>query len=138
MKIDSQVLMDIISKALLVKAGSFDANIKENFLVMAVITASVKVNWSSLLFYVLVDMIGKYFTGFVVYLNKLFNVLEVSIYATQYLSKTKMLDSAYVLALCPKVSAVPLATVKKELGEVQGSATKNKPKKKLILPSDYE
>lgn len=46
-----------------------------------------------------------------------------------------MLDVANVLDLCPKVSATPFSVVKKNLGEAQASATKKKPKRKLVLHS---
>lgn len=44
MNMEYQVLMDHVSKALLVKAGSFDASIKKKFLVMDFITVGVKIN----------------------------------------------------------------------------------------------
>lgn len=56
--------MDLISKALLAKARFFDAIIKEKFWVMNAMIVGVKVNWSSIIFNVLVDMIEKISTGF--------------------------------------------------------------------------
>lgn len=61
---------------------------------MADITADVKVNCSSLLFKILMDMIGKWPIGFVVQLSKLFIVFEVSLYDDQDLSNKKILDVA--------------------------------------------
>lgn len=100
---------------------------------MVVITAEVMVNWTSIFFNILEDMSGNQSTGFAVQLSKLFVVLGAFVYAAKYLSRKKMLDAANVLALRPKVSAIPTAAVKNELGEAQASLTKKKPKRKLVL-----
>lgn len=52
-----------------------------------------------------------------------------------------MMDAVNVIVLRPKVFVLPLATVKKELGETLASTTNENFyffKKKVILPSDYE
>ncbi|KZV17999.1 dystroglycan-like [Dorcoceras hygrometricum] len=57
MKIQYRLLSDILAKTLYVKAGSFDAVTHNRFMLMTAITFDVKVNWSSLLFGVLLDMV---------------------------------------------------------------------------------
>ncbi|KZV29123.1 hypothetical protein F511_41804 [Dorcoceras hygrometricum] len=57
MKIQYRLLSDILAKTLYVKAGSFDAVTHDRFMLMTAITFDVKVNWSSLLFGVLQDMV---------------------------------------------------------------------------------
>ncbi|KZV16786.1 hypothetical protein F511_15422 [Dorcoceras hygrometricum] len=57
MKIQYRPLSDILAKTLYVKAGSFDAVTRDRFMLMTAITFDVKVNWSSLLFGVLQDMV---------------------------------------------------------------------------------
>ncbi|KZV20837.1 DNA topoisomerase III alpha (ISS) [Dorcoceras hygrometricum] len=57
MKIQYRILSDILVKTLYVKAGSFDAVTHDRFMLMTAITFDVKVNWSSLLFGVLQDMV---------------------------------------------------------------------------------
>ncbi|KZV19187.1 dystroglycan-like [Dorcoceras hygrometricum] len=57
MKIQYRLLSDILAKSLFVKAGSFDAVNCKRFMLMAAITFYVEVNWSSLLFCVLKDMV---------------------------------------------------------------------------------
>lgn len=68
----------------------------------------------------------------------MFTVLDESIFAAQYLSKTKMLVAENVLDLRSKVSTALLASVKKKLGAAQTSAAKKKPKRKLVLQSDSQ
>ncbi|KZV56772.1 hypothetical protein F511_34705 [Dorcoceras hygrometricum] len=51
------VSSDILAKSLFVKAGSFDAVTRDRFLLMTAITFDVKVNWGSLLFGVLKEMV---------------------------------------------------------------------------------
>lgn len=60
----------LVSKAPLVKDSSFDASTREIFLVMAVIPSGVKINWSTMLYTVLVDMITKDATGFAIHISK--------------------------------------------------------------------
>lgn len=74
LKMEFQVLVYLIFKALLVKTGSFDAR-TNFFLVMAAITVGTKVNCSSLILKVLIDMISKHSTGFAVKINKILTVL---------------------------------------------------------------
>ncbi|KZV35554.1 hypothetical protein F511_34522 [Dorcoceras hygrometricum] len=57
MKIQYRLMSDILAKTLYVKAGSFDAVTRDRFMLMTAITFDVKVNWSSLLFGVLQDMV---------------------------------------------------------------------------------
>ncbi|KZV40703.1 delphilin-like [Dorcoceras hygrometricum] len=57
MKIQYRLLSDILAKTLYVKAGSFDVVTRDRFMLMTAITFDVKVNWSSLLFGVLQDMV---------------------------------------------------------------------------------
>ncbi|KZV39299.1 hypothetical protein F511_18357 [Dorcoceras hygrometricum] len=57
MKIEFRLLGDILAKTIYVKAGSFDAVTHERFLLMTAITCGVKVNWSSLVFVILKDMV---------------------------------------------------------------------------------
>ncbi|KZV55777.1 hypothetical protein F511_17348 [Dorcoceras hygrometricum] len=57
MKIQYRLLSDILAKTHYVKAGSFDAVTRDRFMLMTDITFDVKVNWSSLLFGVLQDMV---------------------------------------------------------------------------------
>ncbi|KZV42988.1 hypothetical protein F511_15438 [Dorcoceras hygrometricum] len=51
------LLGDILAKTIYVKAGSFDAVTHERFLLMTAITYGVKINWSSLVFDILKDMV---------------------------------------------------------------------------------
>ncbi|KZV16685.1 hypothetical protein F511_20606 [Dorcoceras hygrometricum] len=57
MKIQYRLLCDILAKTLYVKAGSFDVVTRDRFMLMTAITFDVKINWSSLLFGVLQDMV---------------------------------------------------------------------------------
>ncbi|KZV43023.1 hypothetical protein F511_41034 [Dorcoceras hygrometricum] len=57
MKIEYRLLSDILAKTIYVKAGSFDAVTREQFMLMTAITFNVKVNWSRLLFDVLKEMV---------------------------------------------------------------------------------
>lgn len=121
-----QVLMDFVSKALLVKASSFHASTKRNFFVMAAITAVIKINRSMVLFNILVDMVVKHSSGFAMQINKMLIVLGAPISTSQDQSKTKMLDAENVLALRPKIYVLYAASIKKEIGEAQASTTKKK------------
>ncbi|KZV47819.1 hypothetical protein F511_40338 [Dorcoceras hygrometricum] len=57
LKIVYRLLSDILAKTIFVKAGSFDAVTRDRFLLMTAITYDVKVNWSTLLFGILKDMV---------------------------------------------------------------------------------
>ncbi|KZV22166.1 hypothetical protein F511_27336 [Dorcoceras hygrometricum] len=57
MKMQYRLLSDILAKSLFVKAGSFDAVTRDRFLLMTAITFDVKVNWGSILFGVLKEMV---------------------------------------------------------------------------------
>ncbi|KZV49669.1 hypothetical protein F511_24137 [Dorcoceras hygrometricum] len=57
MKIEYHLLHDILAKTIYVKAGSFDSVTKDRFMLMTAITFYVKINWSSLLFGVLREMV---------------------------------------------------------------------------------
>ncbi|KZV57512.1 hypothetical protein F511_29336 [Dorcoceras hygrometricum] len=57
MKIEFRLLGDILAKTIYVKVGSFDAITHERFLLMTAITYGVKINWSSLVFDILKDMV---------------------------------------------------------------------------------
>ncbi|KZV41888.1 hypothetical protein F511_33064 [Dorcoceras hygrometricum] len=57
MKMQYRLLSDILAKSLFFKAGSFDAVTRDRFLLMTAITFYVKVNWGSLLFGVLKEMV---------------------------------------------------------------------------------
>ncbi|KZV22821.1 hypothetical protein F511_12965 [Dorcoceras hygrometricum] len=57
MKVECQLLHDIVAKALCAKAGSFDAVTSEKFDLMVDISASLKVNWGHILFQTLVAMV---------------------------------------------------------------------------------
>lgn len=50
------LLSNIVAKALLAKAGSYDKITKEKFLCMALIVARIGVNWSGILFSTLCEM----------------------------------------------------------------------------------
>ncbi|KZV26273.1 hypothetical protein F511_42203 [Dorcoceras hygrometricum] len=56
-KMQYRLLSDILAKSLFVKAGSFYAVTRDRFLLMTAITFDVKVNWGSLLFGVLKEMV---------------------------------------------------------------------------------
>ncbi|KZV17336.1 hypothetical protein F511_22378 [Dorcoceras hygrometricum] len=57
MKIQYRLLHDILAKKIYVKAGSFDSVTRDRFMLMIAITFDVKINWSSLLFGVLREMV---------------------------------------------------------------------------------
>ncbi|KZV54104.1 hypothetical protein F511_28863 [Dorcoceras hygrometricum] len=57
MKIEFRLLGDILVKTIYVKVGSFDAVTHERFLLMTVITCGMKINWSSLVFDILKNMV---------------------------------------------------------------------------------
>ncbi|KZV46626.1 hypothetical protein F511_02973 [Dorcoceras hygrometricum] len=57
MKMQYRLLSDDLAKSLFVKAGSFDAVTRDRFLLMTAITFDVEVNWGSLLFGVLKEMV---------------------------------------------------------------------------------
>ncbi|KZV56829.1 hypothetical protein F511_18009 [Dorcoceras hygrometricum] len=57
MKIQYRLLHDILAKTIYVKAVSFDFMTRDKFMLMTAITFDVKINWSSLLFGVLREMV---------------------------------------------------------------------------------
>ncbi|KZV41242.1 hypothetical protein F511_41699 [Dorcoceras hygrometricum] len=57
LKFHYRLLHDILAKTIYVKAGSFDCVTRDRFLLMTAITFDVKINWSSLLFGVLKEMV---------------------------------------------------------------------------------
>ncbi|KZV29762.1 hypothetical protein F511_45017 [Dorcoceras hygrometricum] len=57
LKIAYRLLSDIMAKTIYFKAGSFDAVTRDRFMLMTAITFDVKVNWSSLLFGILKEMV---------------------------------------------------------------------------------
>ncbi|KZV55550.1 hypothetical protein F511_29007 [Dorcoceras hygrometricum] len=57
LKIAYRLLSDILTKTIYVKVGSFDAVTRDRFMLMTAITFDVKVNWSSLLFGILKEMV---------------------------------------------------------------------------------
>ncbi|KZV49187.1 hypothetical protein F511_42074 [Dorcoceras hygrometricum] len=57
LKFHYRLLHDILAKTIFVKAGSFDCVTRDRFLLMTAITFDVKINWSSLLFGVLKEMV---------------------------------------------------------------------------------
>ncbi|KZV28953.1 hypothetical protein F511_07513 [Dorcoceras hygrometricum] len=57
MKIQYRLLHDILAKTIYVKSGSFDSVTRDRFMLMTAITFDVKINWSSLLFGVLREMV---------------------------------------------------------------------------------
>ncbi|KZV20900.1 hypothetical protein F511_27769 [Dorcoceras hygrometricum] len=59
MKHEYRLLNDILAKAIIVKAGSFDAVTNERFMMMTAIHFGLKVNWSKVLFSVLKDMVDR-------------------------------------------------------------------------------
>ncbi|KZV38491.1 hypothetical protein F511_35854 [Dorcoceras hygrometricum] len=56
-KIQYRLLHDILAKTIYVKAGSFDSVTRDRFMLMKAIMFDVKINWSSLLFGVLREMV---------------------------------------------------------------------------------
>lgn len=68
---------ELRSKDLLVKAGFFNASTRNKFLVMVDMTSNTKIDWSTILYNVLVDMIVKQATGFSVQISKMFSILGV-------------------------------------------------------------
>ncbi|KZT76404.1 hypothetical protein F511_46571 [Dorcoceras hygrometricum] len=56
MKMKFRLLHGIVAKALCAKAGSFDMVTSEKFDLLVAISAGLKVNWSQVLFQVLVNM----------------------------------------------------------------------------------
>ncbi|KZV40494.1 hypothetical protein F511_23831 [Dorcoceras hygrometricum] len=58
MKMEFQLLHDIVAKALCAKAGSFDIVTSEKFDLMVTISAGLIVNWGQLLFQVLKNMVN--------------------------------------------------------------------------------
>ncbi|KZV18949.1 hypothetical protein F511_03465 [Dorcoceras hygrometricum] len=74
MNMEIRFLHDIVAKALCTKAGSFDMVTNEKFNFMIAITARLKVNWSQILFQVLLSMLNKpkrKSQGFVVHVSVL-------------------------------------------------------------------
>ncbi|KZV15827.1 hypothetical protein F511_26909 [Dorcoceras hygrometricum] len=57
LKIEYRLLHDILAKTIFVKAGSLDAVTRERFMLMTAITFDVRVNWNSLLFGILKEMV---------------------------------------------------------------------------------
>ncbi|KZV21453.1 hypothetical protein F511_17884 [Dorcoceras hygrometricum] len=57
LKIEYRLLHDILAKTIYVKAGYFDAVMRDRFMLMTTITFDVKINWSTLLFGVLKAMV---------------------------------------------------------------------------------
>ncbi|KZV17321.1 putative O-sialoglycoprotein endopeptidase [Dorcoceras hygrometricum] len=53
------LLNDILAKSIFVKAGSFDAVTHERFLMMTAIHYGVKINWSTILFEILKEMVDR-------------------------------------------------------------------------------
>lgn len=58
MKVEYRLLNDIVAKPLTTKGGSFDTFIVERLEMMIVISVDIKINWSTILFNILVAMIS--------------------------------------------------------------------------------
>lgn len=115
MKKEFQVVMDLVSKELMVKAGLFDAWTREIVLVMISFTSGTKINWSTFLYNVLVDMIVKHSTSFVIQISKMFSILGVLVSTAQDWNKTKMLDTKNALPLRSNISVLLAAAIKRSL-----------------------
>lgn len=66
LKMEYQVMADIMAKVVLVEAGTFDRMSKEKIQVMSAITSGVKIIWSSVIFMIFSEMIHERRIGFVV------------------------------------------------------------------------
>lgn len=131
-------LLNIVTKALLVKSDSFDVISKEKFLLMVAMTAGIKVNLSFICSTSWWKLSRVSPLALLLNSPKFFENYGVPLSATQYWNKFKMLDTVNVLSLRPKVSTETLATVKNEFGESQEAVTKENSNRNLALLNDSE
>lgn len=108
---------------------------------MTAITSGVQVNWASVLFKAMSEMVQKKSSAcFVVQINKLLKYVGFSFIDDKEGTVTTMIDAESVVALRPKASVSEFIEVKKEIG-VQHEATQKhkRTKRKLIsVVSDLE
>ncbi|KZV15759.1 hypothetical protein F511_32157 [Dorcoceras hygrometricum] len=127
-KVEYQLLHDIVAKSLCAKAGSFDVVTSENFEMMVAINSGLKVNWGHILFQTLVAMVyipGKQSQGFVVPLSILLEKLvKEDLGDSLALHPLKVLNNKSVLTYMKKNQAAPQAgKTSKQLGD---TASENK------------
>lgn len=104
----------------MVKAGTFDKITKENVKVIIVIVSGTKINWASVIFKSLTDMLQKKITRFAVQINKLIQDSSVSFTATFDGTYVTMIYVENVVALCPKpLSIHEFISIKNEIVDEQ-------------------
>lgn len=96
-----QVLADIVSKAVLVKAGTFEKMTKENVQIITAIISGTKINWACVTFKTMTEMLQMKSTGVAVQINKF---LQENAFKSTIISNgisVTMLDAENVVDLQP-------------------------------------
>ncbi|KZV15634.1 hypothetical protein F511_38013 [Dorcoceras hygrometricum] len=113
MKVECQLLHDIVAKALCAKAGSFDVVTSTQFDLMVAIGAGLKVNWGHILFQTLVAMVhipSRQSQVFAVQMSILLEkVVKADLGESVKLHPLKLLNNRYVLYMKKNLSVGPAA-----------------------------
>lgn len=117
LKMEFFVLADIVFKAVLVKASTFDKMTKKKVLFISVILSSTKINQASVIFKILTEMLQKKSTSFAVQINKLLQDAAFSFTATSDGTSITMLDAENVVALRLKPYIPEFIVINKEIGD---------------------
>lgn len=133
LKMEYQVLVDIVDKTILVKAETFDRLTKKKVQVMTAITSGTKIDWSIVLFNIMKEMLQKKSTGFAVQISKMIKDVDFSFNTENDGSSVTMADANNVLDLRPKTIVSELTAVKKEIGDQQVDAQKQKMTKRKMI-----
>ncbi|XP_075520578.1 uncharacterized protein LOC142553917 [Primulina tabacum] len=141
LKMEYQILADIVAKAILIKAGTFDKLTKEKVQVMIAITKGIKVDWSHFLFRIMKDMVVRKSSGFAVQISAMLKDAGFASTSDQDATSVTMIDAANVLALRPKPTVAEFVALKKEIGETASEVQKPQrkiSKKRVIISTDSD
>ncbi|KZV26008.1 hypothetical protein F511_03881 [Dorcoceras hygrometricum] len=120
MKLEFRLLCDIMAKTISVKAGSFDSLTQEKFQMITAVTCGVKVNWSSVKFNILKNMVTpatRQAKGYAIQISLLLeNVQNLELGESSEFPSSKIMTEKTVhryIAVTDKVSAENVADVPK-------------------------
>ncbi|KZV39261.1 hypothetical protein F511_27715 [Dorcoceras hygrometricum] len=120
MKLEFRLLCDIMAKTISVKAGSFDSLTQEKFQMITAVTCGVKVNWSSVLFNILKNMVTpatRQAKGYAIQISLLLeNVQNLELGESTEFPSSKIMTEKTVhryIAVTDKVSGENVADVPK-------------------------
>lgn len=114
---------------------------KQKFQVMIVIVSGIQINWASVIFKIMSEMMQKKITGFTVQINVLLQNATFSLTAASDGTSVTIIDAENVMVLQPKPLSVPeFLAIKKEIGEEHQKAQQlRRPKRKMVtVVSDSE